>query len=227
MFWGTINTYTDFDRSKPWLNLKRGAAADEDELDAIELPEDLKPEYRSFQFVFSPTTHRFVYERLLGPSSARRALDRILNHVSSENEPVTVVVEQSKQGLDAILGLATLRSLTIQITRPNPDDFGAYDAEIERRLREQGASKVQIELTASEGDNGGLVPDERTLATANVALSDGSVQSKGLDDEGKAVTLRTTDHPLHVVSSFVGELTKRLFVERARSVLDKITKRDG
>lgn len=219
VFAGVVNCYTDFDKTKPWLNIARGTEAEPEEVENVSLPKELKPEYEAFQFLFLADKHRIVFERIFGVSSVVRVFSGLLSAVT-ENE-VTVTAEQDREALEAILTLHRLNSLAIRISRPNADDFGSYDQDIEERLKRQMAAEIVIELKAEKG-SAGLQPDERTVETAKVALHNGNVIGKGLEEDGTAVTRATENHPLVDVSKYVGQLSPKVLMDRVRSLLNKI-----
>src|SRR6188472_1014870 len=43
IYFGTMHLFTSFDQFTNWINLETGEEADQEEVDAIELPENLRP----------------------------------------------------------------------------------------------------------------------------------------------------------------------------------------
>jgi hypothetical protein len=59
---GSIARFVEIDPNTPWFDfVKLDVAADED-VEKIEIPENLRPNYRSFYFEFFVREHMFVYE---------------------------------------------------------------------------------------------------------------------------------------------------------------------
>ncbi len=59
---GEIAKFTDIDFTQPWFSLTKNAQAEENELKAIIIPPHLKPNFKSFSFIFDIKNHILVFE---------------------------------------------------------------------------------------------------------------------------------------------------------------------
>ncbi|MRG95592.1 DUF4747 family protein [Polyangium spumosum] len=222
---GHLNSFVDFDPKAPWLNVERGEAAAPNEVASVQLPEDLKPSMKQAFFAFAPQSHRFVFEldSGLGAHSVCRAMRLILNNkkVRGELPEVTVTIEQERETLERIFEMQTLKHLRIMVTRPNPDDFGDEDEEIERRLERQRARKLTLTLDSEKGQ--GLTPDDETRKLARLAMSNGRVFAEGVGPKGPQ-KISTENHPLIGTTLYnaVTTLKDVAFVQAAKEVLTSV-----
>ncbi|HMI84649.1 MAG TPA: DUF4747 family protein [Polyangiaceae bacterium] len=194
LHFGRLNTFVDFDLKKPWLNTDTDDIAGIEQVRAIQLPANLKPEYLPIEFAFHPGKHLlFIRAEKTGPTNLERVIFNLLNHprVNRGEQRVNVTVVQEESALDRIFGIETLSRLRIVVSRPNPDDFEEFDARLKERLAEQSADQVTVELVGTDG----LEPDETTKALAYVALKNGSVLGSGKRADGLKVTESSLAHP--------------------------------
>ena len=199
---GQIYTYSQIDPNEPWLDMETGKQADQEDLDAVSLPEHLKPSLRRYNFVFFPKKHRLFFESYsheghsLGPTSAQKIFENLLNHDSLAEKfgQAEVVLVPTHEALDRILSMPQLSTLTIFINRPNADDVDDVEDEVMRRLEEMDAQSHTEAFKAGPGKS--VKPDRRARAMADVGSSNGYVEGKGIGPQGKAVTESTRDHPL-------------------------------
>jgi hypothetical protein len=221
---GSINTFIDFDKTKSWYNIKSARPAEKDEVTTIKLPEHLRPEHSQIPFIFFPKYHRMFFQTILAPYSMMRLVHSVLNNPSVKPgaSEVEVYVEQDQEQLERIFKMTELRKLEIIITRPNPDDIGDFESEIKERLAEQSARRMRTTLEAERGE--GLKPDETTRKLAKVALSDGSVTGRGVDESGRVVTASTSSQPLVITLSFNPETTPfaKALIDAGRRALARI-----
>jgi uncharacterized protein DUF4747 len=196
LYTGLISSYVDFDRDAPWFNVAKGTRAEDDEVEAVQLPEDLRPELKQGFYAFSTKNHRFVFESTFGsPTNVANMLYTILNdkRVRQEGEHVNVAVEQEKEALSRLLALKEIWRLTIEVGVPNSDDGDDEQEEFEERLRKIRAKKMVTIVEGSRGE--GIDPDAELKTMANVALSHGSVHAVGKNTAGKKEKLSTIEHP--------------------------------
>ncbi|WP_041039206.1 DUF4747 family protein [Paramagnetospirillum magnetotacticum] len=198
---GTLARFTEIDLNLPWFNAAKFEAAKDDEVKHINIPPGLKPNFRSFMFEFDLKRHLFTFEVQgvdggLSPSIALRYLASIFS-----NEEIVKIFGQvnadvvaDAQKLEEIFNLSKLKRLSILIKRPNPDDFGDLDEDVEDRLTKQNASALKLEFEAIPGMT--FVPDKLTEKLATVALSNGRVEAVGIDQNGNNVEQSTSEHPL-------------------------------
>lgn len=196
---GTLSSFVALDPHMPWLNIERGEKADPQELEQIRVPDSLKPDMKQALFVFAPSVHRLIFEDgTLGISvkETQKAVYVMLNdtRVLRELHGVNVSIEQDRATLDRILNMHKLTSLEIKITRPNPDDFGDADDDVEDRLKKQRVRTWYQKFTSDRGE--GLAPDKTTVAEAQLAMSNGEVIARGTEAaKAKTKTISTVNHP--------------------------------
>ncbi|HTW34993.1 MAG TPA: DUF4747 family protein [Rhizomicrobium sp.] len=59
---GFFYIFSKINFDDPWLNTARNAEATEDELEQLNIPEHLAPEFRRFRYIFDPHKHRLFFE---------------------------------------------------------------------------------------------------------------------------------------------------------------------
>ena len=211
--------------------MERGEVAEPSEVAAVQLPEDLKPAMKQAFFAFAPKSHRFVFELTsgMGVQSVCRALRLILNSpkVRGELPEVTVNIEQERDTLERIFGMQVLRHLRIMVNRPNPDDFGSEDAEVEQRLERQRARKLTMTLDSEK--NQGLTPDDDTKKLARLAMSNGRVHAEGVGKMGTTERISTENHPLIQTTLYNPNTTfkDQAFVRAVKEVIASVVARIG
>jgi len=110
--------------------------------------------------------------------------DRIREKFS--NIKITVIPDA--RTVREILAWTGIRTLVIRVTKPNPGDYSEEDfEEIERRLEEQNADRLEERLHAEEGK--ALKPSEATQILAKVAEDNGYVEAEG---QGRKLSTRSS-----------------------------------
>jgi hypothetical protein len=197
---GRIYRFIHFDPNEPWFNVEKHEAATPDEMAELKIPTNMKPGMSIFDFVFYPKNHKLYYitndkTSKLAPHSMKSIFDNIFSdkRLIERFGTVEVTVLPDQEQLDTILKIPYMSSLIIEVTRPNPDDFGVEEQRVLERLNNQGARKIKEILTATSQDT--LNPDEQTRTLARVASQNGSVSVTGLDAGGKRLEMSTQQHP--------------------------------
>lgn len=192
---GEFYKFMDLQAEQGWFDLRQRKPAEPKDLAAIQIPEYLKPHFQFLPFVFFGVCHRLVMvaqdgKDSMSPRQAAKVLEGVLRKAGERPE---ITIEPSREVLPAILGLSPLRRLSLDITRPNADDFHQEERELLQRLEAQNAKGITIDLRAQ--DDGGLHPDEQTRILAQIAQSHGKVSGVG-GKRGKTIKVSTKDHPL-------------------------------
>lgn len=197
---GEFFKYMELDVTKEWFSIQKRKRADKEDLDAISIPDDLKPHFQFFPFVFFPNGHRLVLvckdsKESLPPKQAAKILSTIFNCNSIQDKfgRIDVVVEPSRETLDKIFSSSRLRTLVIEVTPPNADDFHEFEEELFKNMDSQNTRSYNI--TLQEADDRGLLPSEQIKKLAQIAQSNGKVVGQ-IGSRGKNQTLSTEDHPL-------------------------------
>ncbi|MEP6880224.1 MAG: DUF4747 family protein [Nitrosospira sp.] len=197
---GELYRYSQFDSDEPWFNIRNREEASEEEIKQIRIPENLKPHFSRFPFVFLPKGHRLYIEiRKYGKVSSPHALATAFRRLFADERlgnfgPVEVTAEPQRDALKLLFQIPFIRTLTIEIVRPNPDDGGVLQRRFMKKLEDQNASTMEIKLSASRDER--LIPDDDTKAIAGVAASNGYVRASGRNMDGLAITRSTRDIPL-------------------------------
>jgi hypothetical protein len=171
----------------------------------------------------------FLYEHYyqgftLSPRQVFRFLDQLLNdeRLRARFGPVDVSIMSSREQIDLVLDINVLKRIMIVIQRPNADDFGDLEQEIEERMNNQHARKLQIGYESIPGQS--LAPDEQTRNEATVASRNGEVIAYGKNAEGVAESRSTADHPVVQSEKYDPDLMSEqgAFVRVARTLLGRI-----
>ena len=197
---GDFFKYMELDATKEWFSVQKRKRADKEDLDTISIPDDLKPHFQFFPFVFFPKGHRLVLicrdsKESLPPKQAAEILSTIFNCSSIQDKfgRIDVVIEPSRETLDKIFSSPRLRTLEIEVTPPNADDFHEFEEDVYKNMDSQNTRSYHI--TLQEADERGLSPSERTKKLAQIAQSNGKVVGH-IGSRGKNKILSTQDHPL-------------------------------
>jgi hypothetical protein len=223
---GTFVTMTQID-ALAWYNTSAHRPASDDELNRIRVPKNMAANYKEYDFVFFPKSHRLVFltkfgQQRLSASQAWLFLSKLcgLDEIKVRFGEISITVEQEPEKLDAILDAADLRSLDIVIQRPNAG-LGGFDSDIRDALANMGASRGRLSLTAAT--NARLTPDKPTREAAKVALSNGEV-SAVIREEGVSSEVSTKDFPVVEVGWYKPAKESRIdaVTRAARKLLNRI-----
>lgn len=225
---GTIDKYYDLKKNAPWFNQRRARKAEDHELDAVQdLPDELKPAYESFMFVFHLQKHLFFLlskesgEGSMSSGQAGMFLQHLFDHsdLTSKFGHTAVTVVPRKGVLDWILELDRLTRFEIDFFAPNADDDDELEIKITNKLDQMHAVKMTTAFTAREHNS--LDLDQETKQQARVAAKNGVVVGRGSMIDGKSETRSTVDQPLVEKLSYIPSLMTRydVLVEKARQII--------
>lgn len=216
--WGQFYRYVNIDKSLPALDLSQlKPIVSVDGTATLPIPDHIKPNLRTIDFVFFPRGHRLFYDvNFLSPYSAQKALISLMNCLDLHEVygDVNVVVEQKTNIIDEILGLDSLTKLSLSFTMPNADDLSHLKDKIAQRFGVKvNATRVKEELTGKRGD--GLTPEEdpETSAMMELALSNGEIVAGGFAD-GKKVEYRSKKYPEVFAETYDPRLTTAQYALR-------------
>lgn len=225
---GDFYKYLELDSTKDWFNVLRGKRAEQTELEAIKIPEHLKPHFQFVPYVFFPKGHRLILvtkdgDDFLSSAQAAAILKAIFRSSEVLNlfSEIEVTVEPARETLDKIFKLPQLRSLEVVVKPPNPDDFEEFEQDLYEEMANQGAGSYQIKLQAA--NNQGLTPNDNTKNLARVAQSNGKVTGVGKVG-AKTVTLSTTEHPYSDSTQYDPsvEIRSHIVLKKAIEIFDKL-----
>lgn len=226
---GQIYKFMDLDPDANWYNIAANKPAEEDELERIKIPENLKPHFRVLDFVFLPWKHRLFFvskdrNHRLSASQARKLFATLFadTRLGDEFGRVEVNVEPSREALDSILKLQRLQRLRIEVHPPNADDLHEEEQKLFGDLDSQNAERRITEFVSSK--DAGLKPSDKTVSLARIAQSNGSVQAHGQNNDGISVDISTENHPLLDVSVYnpKGQTVSDFLLARALDLLGKL-----
>ena len=106
-FYGRVLVWTEIDKDGKWLDQTTDKEATATEKQKIQIPENLDPNFRSFNFVFLENRHLLILEyrnelgEHFGPKRAERFFSSLLSGLFLDEEPieVTVTVVPSSEAL--------------------------------------------------------------------------------------------------------------------------------
>ncbi|HEP9907959.1 TPA: DUF4747 family protein [Pseudomonas aeruginosa] len=203
---GVVYKFFKLDAAEPWFDTQKRTAADKGELSKISIPDHLKPHLQEFSYVFYPKGHRlyFVSSRSgaqLSPKFLLSYLERVVERAEfSRFGEIKLTVVPSEESISQILSLSRLKSLYLDIHKPNPDDQKSAEALMQARLKKQNIKRSEITLT--EASSSGIKPDDETKILIKIAANNGEVRARGQNSNGELVTLSTEKHPLQEVVSY-------------------------
>ena len=209
---GIIARFTHIDINQPWFNLNTFDKAEDNEIEEVKIPAELRPNYKGFSYRFFPNKHILVFENRyrqgsISPGIVASFFHQLFNsrELKDRYEQVNVNVINDEEVLDDIFNISMLSTLEIEISRPNPDELGGLDEDIQQRLTSQHMNKVRINYTSISGQS--IEPDEKTRRVAEVAVNNGYVAGSGKDEYGMRVEKSTKDHPKTESMKFDPDLT--------------------
>ena len=225
---GIVSKYTELDIDGDWFNLDDFDAADADQLENINIPENLKPNLAQFYFELDSNMHILVFSSyaeskgLSTRSMANYFREALLwPEIIKSFGRVESDIVQSYRAVEELFELIDLKEIRILIRRPNPDDVSEdLAAIIEERLRAQNGDEYEEVLRSK--DSGNLKPDERTRRLGNVAAENGEVQTKSLVN-GVMMERKTSHTPLkEVIKNKTDQAELVIFKSLSRKIRDII-----
>jgi Domain of unknown function (DUF4747) len=225
---GRILVWTEIDMDGAWLDLEREREVPPDRVGEIDIPENVKPNYRCFSYGFDVINHRLYYEarndkrEQLGPTVARRIFSNLLDGLSYHGEPIGVEVTliPDEETLARILRMRGLKRLHMRINRPNPDDFDAVKQRILSDLVDNHAGRRDTEYVRARGE-ARLTPSDDVKVIAEVAAENGFVEGEA-DVDGEKIKVSTREHPKRIVLT---REPKQSVVRRLISFISEVAQR--
>jgi hypothetical protein len=206
LYGGRILLWTDINLRGRWLDLTNEDELPESVKSTIRIPENAKPNYRAFDYVFDDIKHNIWFEsrsetgESLGAMTARRIFTRLLSIdvLGPEFPQIEVTIIPEEGAVERILDLPRLQTLFIRVVRPNPD---ASSPEARRRvlatLDTAHAQRMEVKLTKA-GDAARLTAPEDIRELAQVAADIGFVRGEEKQLDGRKNVLSTEALPKRV-----------------------------
>ncbi|MBO2635273.1 DUF4747 family protein [Shewanella algae] len=227
---GEIAKFTKIEVGK-WFNIEKLRAAEEDETKKIKIPEDLRPNFTSFNFVFYPKDHYLVIEHKdkfgqISPKMLEIYFRKLFDTeaIVEEFNTIELTLVPRTDQLESVLSLKQISTLEIVLRRPNTDGLENLEEEVLKRLNQQNVEEEIIILKAQKGSS--VEADDRTIALGHIAQLNGEVKTIGHDENGKRAEKSTRQHPFVETGAYVpGEITAKDFLAVMATTIVKKIKR--
>lgn len=182
---GEITKYNNIDPDS-WVNIETGKHAEQDELDEINIPRDLKPNGKQFYFIFFPREHILISEArdkdgAFGPKLQAKFFKFLFSpkDIIEQFTAIDITIFPDESTLNQILNSKTLKRLDLIIYRPNPHDFEDFEQGILEEMEQQNAKMFEKKLVAQ--DKHFLQPSDTTKNQIRVAAHNGKVVYTDVD----------------------------------------------
>lgn len=181
---GIISTFTQIDPDQPWFNDETDDEASDADLNALDIPENLKPNLRRCRFILDEKNHILSFDMESSKGGLSGGLmEKFLRRLFSSKEiidefgEVKVTLLHPDGTIEDLLDIPGLREIFMHLSKPNPGDFdgGMYE-DVMGWLDEQDADTLDQRISSS---NGPLQPNKDTEALARVADENGYVEARG------------------------------------------------
>ncbi len=206
---GKFYRFTNINENQAWLDTKKVSEIRDEEGKPIpQVGKALKPNSKEIYFVFIIKNHRLVFDsKYIAPSSMKNFFINLFKDATLKNiskSEINITIEQAEESLEEILKIKYISEIELEINRPNPDDISSLEGEVKARLTNMNADKLSQQINSAEKN---LKPDETFQQMMKVAISNGLVKAKGLNEAGKKVVESTLSHPLKVLKTYNTEQT--------------------
>jgi hypothetical protein len=209
---GRLVIWTQIDESEPAVVIDQLREVPFVDLE-IQIPDNLGFNCRVFLWAFRITDHKLFVEtknefgKTVSPNSAAKFFSRLFSQTElGEKAPyVDVTVVPEDDSVNRVLEIPSLKKILIHLTRPNPDSIDDDARRVLARMESMGAKSQITQLTALPGETLHLDEDIRTMA--EVAASNGFVETRGYDD-GEAIKLSTKEYPKIIKKALAGSASR-------------------
>jgi hypothetical protein len=224
LYLGRISVWTEIDIRGKWIDLSNDEELTPDIKRLISIPENARPNYRTFSYVFDESKHRLWFESRtdldasLGPVTARRIFSELLSreHRGLDQPDIAVTIIPEDGTVRRILALPRLRSLIIRVTSQNADvSSPAARRRVQAQLDGYKAQELELHLK-KKADAIRLTPTAGLTELAEVASDNGFVRGEATDGAGQKVVLSTDGRPKRILANVSAGGS---FISRVLSVL--------
>lgn len=225
---GEIAKFTKIEVDK-WFNIQKLRVAEDDETKKIQIPEELRPNFTSFNFVFYPDSHYLIIEckdryGQISPRMLEAFLRTLFDSdeiVKDFNKVELTLVPRTDQ-LASLFSLKQINTLEMVIRRPNTDGLEELEDEVLERLNQQNVAEEVIVLKAQKGLS--VEANKQTMALSRIAQMNGEVKVTGHDEEGKRVERSTIRHPFLETGAYDPDQTsaKEFLLVMAANIIQKV-----
>lgn len=203
---GRLYRFVHIDKGAAWFNVSRHDEATAEEVSKIILPEELRPNTETFDFVFYPKGHTLYLNMRSGNKIGGKhhtigvgqvvKFFKVMSSIPEiENKfgAVDITALPDKFQLEKILSIHSLNRLIIEVSKPNPDELGKAQAKVFSRLSGMNTRKIKQELFSEKSESISL--DDDALTLAKVAATNGKVTGYGYTAVNKKVEESTVNKP--------------------------------
>lgn len=199
LFEGVVSVWTDIDSSEP--SIEKATFRQRDVEAALQkVFAERGFNNRSFTYVLDEKTHVVAVElrnslgKTLSIRQASVLFERLLSTLNKDGQTFDVTILPEEDALSRVLGMERIDKIVIVLKRPNPGDHHGTDAEeILKELHEQNMKRAEYSFSRQPGTDG-IHLNEDNQTRAEVAASNGYVESSGLD-EGERSHRSTQEYP--------------------------------
>lgn len=226
---GEIAKYTEIDEQSDWFNTESLKPAGDNELNRINIPEHLRPNYSSISFAFDINNHimtfqSYGYNGQCSPNIFKKYIDRLFydKRINDLYGQVYSTIIPQKEALNNIFSIYYLKNISIYIQRPNPDDFGDSENEVLQRLERLNAASMDYSFEAVSGQS--LNPDDETREFSEIGAKNGYVSGSGKNEDGASVEFSTKEHPVSEPVKYDPDSSTEIgiFKEKSKNIIYKI-----
>jgi hypothetical protein len=199
---GQFFVFSKVNFDDPWLNINKNDAATDEELEEINIPSHLVPEFRFFRFIFEPKRHRLYFEKStvgrhnLSPKALALALNKMFADpaVSKKFDEISAFVVSDVSSVERMLKLNKLRKLFIRVHRPNADDED-FEHALFAQMNGENVGTREMTLIKAPGFHT-ILPSSFTQKLAKLAAKMGLVEAWGKDEQGAPIREDSASHPV-------------------------------
>lgn len=196
---GTFTKLTKIDADR-WYNVDDDKPAEADDVKQVNIPVNLYPNAKFFNFFFFPKKHILITEIVAnGDSVSIQTLSKFFEvlfqreDISQNFTKAKVQILPDMGKVETIIKMEKIFLLELEVHRPNADDVDKVEKNLMAKLNRMNAEKVQEKYEAQ--NKGYLELDEITKDTMRVAAKNGKVEAKVIDDKGLVKKYSTSDIP--------------------------------
>lgn len=208
LIYGNFYRFLDVKPDDPWFNIQTRKKASDEDVEKVNIPIELKPNLVEIPYVFDVVKHKLYF--VSKEKDIHVSATTIHNFLSNLCERASIVarfgkidltVMTDKGQVDELLSWPVIRTLTIKIDRPNPNDYDDEAAFYEKLNRRHAESETRIYKKAATEIS--LVPDAEIRSLAHIAADNGEVEVSGKNKKLSSTTASSKNFPMRIVASYL------------------------
>ena len=201
IFVGRLAIWTEVDPDAPAINKRTFVQSILSDAGVV-IPESIGINSRIFYFAFRLSDHRLYLElrndegQTVSISRARMAFQKIFEKLDFAEPTETIVhIDTQSNAVDTVLSIPRIRSVTIQLDLPNPDDMSEAEREIIEEMKKMNSKRIESKITKAAGEET-LILSDRYRVMAEIAKDNVYVKAIGRDIADEKIERSTKDYPL-------------------------------